>query len=245
MIDRMIPWVKRLDGPPMSEPEAQAAMDEMRKSIDRFADDYSLLPPSELDKAAQAFFLLQVHGEAKRGLLARDKYTAEQVEAMPQFQVIGLYTYLEYRDALDEMLKWVHAPHGLRHPGFQKASEKYAQALTRLDRVFFRGQLSAFFGVTDAISASFRRVYAVVGRTDRRIAALECVEALRMYAAANGKWPDTLDDVTDVPLPDDPMTGKPFVYHVQDTKAVIAAPPLTAGKSDGPDGVTIEVYLRK
>ena len=184
MIDRMIPWVKRLDGPPMSEAEAQAALDEMRKSIDRFASDFSLVKPSELDKVGQAFFLLQAHGEAKRGLLARGKYTADQIEAMPQFQVVGLYTYLEYRDSLDDMLKWVHAPNGLRHPGFQKASEKYGQALARLDRVFFRGQLSPLFGIGDAIGASVRKVYTVVGRTDRRIAALECVEALRMYAAA-------------------------------------------------------------
>ena len=245
MIDRMIPWVKRLDGPPMSEAEAQAVMDDMRQSLDRFANEFALTQPTELDKVGQAFFLLQGHGEAKRGLLARDKYTEEQVEAMPQFQAVGLYTYLEYRDSLDEMLKWVHAPNGLRHPGFQKASEKYGQALGRLDRVFFRGQLGGSLGIGDAIGASVRKVYAVAGRTDRRIAALECVEALRMYAAANGKWPDKVDDVTDVPLPDDPVTGKAFEYRVQDTKAVIAAPSITTGKPDGPDGVTYEAYLRK
>ncbi len=89
-----------------------------------------------------------------------------------------------------------------------------------------------------------RKVYAAVGRTDRRIAALEYVEALRMYAAAHGKWPEKADDVTDVPLPDDPITGKPFEYRVQDNKAVIAAPSITPGKSDGPDAVTYEVYLR-
>ncbi len=245
MIDRMIPWVKRLDGPPMSESEVRTAMDDMRKGLDAFTSDFSLVQPTELDKVGQAFFLLQGYGEAKRGLLARDKYTEEQVEAMPQFQVVGLYTYLEYRDSLDEVLKWIHAPHGLRHPGFQKALEQYTQALTRLDRVFFRGQLSPLFGLGDAIGASFRKVYGVAGRTDRRVAALEYAEALRLYAAANGKWPDKADDVTDVPLPDDPMTGKPFEYRVQDTKATIAAPPMTAGKADGPDSVAYEVYLRK
>ena len=29
---------------------------------------------------------------------------------------------------LSAMLKWIHAPNGLRHPSFQKASEKYGQA---------------------------------------------------------------------------------------------------------------------
>ena len=245
MIDRMIPWVKRLDGPPMSEAKAQAALDDMRKSLDAFANAYSLVQPTEAAKLGQAFFLVQGRGEAQRGLLDRGPWTAEQIEAMPDIQAVGLYAYLEYRDSLDEMLKWVHAPNGLRHPGFQKASEKYAQALTRLDRVFFRSQLSGVLGVGDAVGASVRKVYSVAGRTDRRIAALECVEALRMYAAQSGGWPEKLDDVTDVPLPDDPITGKPFEYRVQDNKAVIAAPSITAGKSDGPDGVTYEVYLRK
>ncbi|HVS38441.1 MAG TPA: hypothetical protein VMS17_22980 [Gemmataceae bacterium] len=245
MLDRMMPWVKKLDGPPLSEAGAQAVMDEMRKSIDRFESESSLVQPGELETVGQAFFLVQGVGEAKRGLAARGKYTAEQVEAMPQFQVVSLYAYLEYRDSLDDMLKWVHAPNGLRHPGFQKASERYGQALARVDRLFFRGQLSGVFGVGNSVGASVQRVYGVVGRTDRRIAALECVEALRMYAAVNGKWPDKLDAVTDVPPPDDPVTGKPFEYRVQENKAVIATPTVTAGKSDGPDGATYEVYLRQ
>ncbi len=279
MIDRMIPWVKRLDGPPMSEAEAQAAMDEMRKGIDHFAGDYSLVKPSELDKATQAFFLLQVHGEAKRGLLARDKYAAEQVEAMPQFQVVGLYTYLEYREALDEMLKWVHAPNGLRHPGFQKASEKYATCADpagprvlprragqrnndrrRRRRVRPQGVRRRRPHRPADRRPGMRRGAADVRRRERQMAGLEAISKplLRGFACENPKesrctsaptggfeTTSKLDDVTDVPLPDDPMTGKPFEYHVQDTKAAIAAPPITAGKSDGPDGVTIEAYLRK
>jgi hypothetical protein len=245
MIDRMMPWVKKLDGPPMSEAEAQATMDEMRKSAEAFSNDFALVKPGELDKIGQAFFMVQGYGEAKRGLLARDKYTPEQVEAMPQFQVVGLYAYLEYRDSLDEMLKWVHAPNGLHHPGFQKAVEKHTQALTRLDRQFFRGGLGSVLRLADDIGASYRKVYSVVARTDRRFAALMCVEALRLYAAQNGKWPASLSDVADVPLPDDPATGKPFEYRVQDNKAVVSAPPITAGKADGVDAVSYEAFLRQ
>jgi len=245
MIDRMIPWVKRLDGPPMSAAEVGVAAAEMRKTGEEITKDFGLVPPSELSKISQAFFLVQGHGEAKRGLLARDRFTAEQIEAMPEFQVVCLYAYLEYRDSLDETLKWFHAPNGLRHPGFKKSAEKFNQALTRLDRMFFGGALGPLFGVSDSIGATYVKVYTVVGRTDRRIAALECVEALRMYAAQNGKWPAALADVIDVPVPMDPVTGKPFEYHVQENKAVLAAPSVTPGKSDGPEALSYEVYLRK
>jgi hypothetical protein len=241
MIDRMIPWVKRLDGPPMSAAEVGAAAAEMRKTSEAFAKDFGLVQPSELGKIGQAFFLVQGYGEAKRGLLARDKYTAEQVEAMPEFQAVSLYAYLEYRDSLDETLKWLRIPNGFRHPGFKKSAEKYQQALTRLDRMFFGGALGKLLGVGDSIGVTYSKIYDAVGRTDRRIAALECVEALRLYAAQNGKWPAALADVIDVPVPADPMTGKPFEYSVQEDKAVLIAP----GKSDGPDALSYEVFLRK
>ncbi len=245
MIDRMIPWVKRLDGPPMSAAEAGAAASDMRKTAEDVTKDFGLGRPSELGKIGQAFFLVQGYGEAKRGLLARNKYTAEQVEVMPEFQVVSLYVYLEYRDSLDETLKWLNVPNGIRHPGFKKSAEKYQAALTRLDRMFFGGALAPIFGVGDSIGASYLKVYGAVGRTDRRFAALECVEALRLYAAQNGKWPSALADVTDVPVPMDPVTGQPFEYHVVENKAVLTAPSVAPGKSDGPDALSYEVFLRK
>src|SRR5262249_15731723 len=38
------------------------------------------------------------------------------------------------------------------------------------------------------------------------------IEALRMYAAEHGKWPQRLEDVTEAPVPEDPFTAKPFQY---------------------------------
>ncbi len=55
-----------------------------------------------------------------------------------------------------------------------------------------------------------RRAHA---RIEQRIALLRHVEALRMYAAEHGgAFPAKLSEVS-VPLPDDPFTGKPFVYE--------------------------------
>jgi hypothetical protein len=63
-------------------------------------------------------------------------------------------------------------------------------------------------------------------RTDRRVAALRVVEALRMQAAADGgKLPESLSQVTVVPIPDDPATGKPFAYRLGDGAAILEAGP--------------------
>lgn len=57
------------------------------------------------------------------------------------------------------------------------------------------------------------------GRLEQRIALLRCVGALRLYAAAHdGKVPDKLSECP-VPLPDDPITGKPFHYKVESATA--------------------------
>jgi hypothetical protein len=57
------------------------------------------------------------------------------------------------------------------------------------------------------------------GRLEQRIGLMRCVEALRLYAAAHdGRLPDKLSDCP-VPLPDDPFSGKPFVYKVEGATA--------------------------
>ena len=57
------------------------------------------------------------------------------------------------------------------------------------------------------------------GQLEQQIALLRHVEALRLYAAGHGgKLPAKLSDIS-VPLPVDPVTGKPFVYAVEGTTA--------------------------
>ncbi len=57
------------------------------------------------------------------------------------------------------------------------------------------------------------------GRLEQRIALLRHIEALRLYAADHeGKLPEKLSDLA-VPLPDDPFTGKAFVYRVEGATA--------------------------
>jgi hypothetical protein len=69
-------------------------------------------------------------------------------------------------------------------------------------------------------------------RLDRRIAALRCIEAIRLHAAAHeGKLPARLGDITEVPVPVDPMTGKEFEYTVAGDKATLHGPPTDPGKS--------------
>ena len=74
----------------------------------------------------------------------------------------------------------------------------------------------------DQLEASHKRVRVTASRLDGDVAALECVEALRHYAAShNGQLPKQLSEVTEVPTPQDPLSGKPFAYRYDGSKAVL------------------------
>jgi len=66
-------------------------------------------------------------------------------------------------------------------------------------------------------------------RADRQLALLRIEEAIRLYAQAHsGQLPDSLDKIDAVPIPVDPMTGKPFLYRLQGDSAVVETPPTPA-----------------
>jgi hypothetical protein len=74
-------------------------------------------------------------------------------------------------------------------------------------------------GLFDDLLPHVLPVRRVQGRMEQRIQLLRHVEAVRLYAAEHdGQLPEKLAEIA-VPLPPDPFTGKPFVYHVEATTA--------------------------
>ena len=87
------------------------------------------------------------------------------------------------------------------------------------------------------------RVRKTMNYLDRKISALQCIEALRLYADSHGgKFPEKLSDVTEVKIPDDPVTKKPFSYKSTGSEAVLELE-ATEG-SDGRDAVRYELKLK-
>jgi len=74
----------------------------------------------------------------------------------------------------------------------------------------------------DQLDVSHKRVRVTAHRLDGDVAALQCVEALRHYAAShNGQLPKGLGEVSEVQVPQDPLSGKPFAYRYDGSKAVL------------------------
>jgi hypothetical protein len=167
-------------------------------------------------KLALTALATKIYPEAKRALVAQGRM-ADEVERLPVLQVVMIHVLHQYQRLQDDLFKWFSIPYWQAAPELAKADQQIAAARSRLEAVPLLDFLPAI-----------RKVYAATARLDRQIAALRCVEAIRLYAAAHdGKLPAALDQITEVPVPIDPMTGKSFEYKVDGNKATLsaAAPP--------------------
>ena len=88
-----------------------------------------------------------------------------------------------------------------------------------------------------------QKVRPITNRMERHFAALQCIEALRLYAGTHGgKFPDKLGDVSDIKVPEDPVTKKPFSYSRTGSEAVLEVE-ATEG-SEGRDAIRYEILFK-
>jgi hypothetical protein len=233
-MENMFPWLKKLDATPMSEAQVKAAEEALEDALKQF----NLRAPTVAERLARAAILAQATAEGKRELVTRYKISNEQVAAMPSFQVAALYSFRDYKEAVEEIAKWTYVPEGWKYPEYQTEQKRYVKAVNRIDELY----CSRLFGVgipLDKLSLSAARV-------DRRLAALRCVEAMRQYAAKHeGKLPATLADMKDLPIPDDPLTGKPFEYAANGDKATLALTKLAEKKPNPNELLTYYLTLKR
>ncbi len=176
--------------------------------------------PPEFEQLAVTALALRGYPMAKRALIAWGRSPAE-VEAMPVAQVIMLYTIRTYDELRDDSFKWFALPIGDAGPGMGKAEQKLHTALREGREVI---------PVAGTLLPAVTAVTYAIARNERTIAVLRIIEALRLYGAGHdGRLPDSLADITEVPIPLDPLTGKEFIYTKDGNVAILDAhtPPGT------------------
>jgi hypothetical protein len=166
--------------------------------------------PSLRDAARQ--LTESTYPRAKQFLLASGMAKV-QVEAMSPEQAVGRYLIETYRSLVEK--NW----QGWELPYWQAAGYMH-----RTEDETKREKGTTNNPLLNTLPAMAHARYALA-RVDREIAMLRTIEALRDYAARHdGRPPQSLDQITDVPLPIDPFTGRPFGYKVDGQKVVIDAP---------------------
>ncbi len=191
----------------------------------RTLSDFAETPePLDINQIAE-----KVYPQAKQYLLSKGR-TVEQVETMQSGQVVLIYFLDAYQTLMDDMTKWQAVPYWQASKFIREAGKRIEAAANDMpDNYFF------------SLVPNYLRAYFYMAKLDRQIAALRCIEAIRMYAADNGKLPAVLDDIKQVPIPIDPVTGESFDYKLAEGKAILntPAPPYMSAKH----GIRYELTL--
>jgi len=151
---------------------------------------------------------------ARELLKTSRKQTDPGLAPMSDDQVVALYLAEAYRSLWDDLFKASYLPPREALPQLTVPEE-------RLKAAHKPGPLALFA----SIHPTLRPIFVTELRQDRRIALLRVIEALRLYSAAHdGALPESLNQVTEGSVPDDPGTGKPFEYRLNGNSADLSAP---------------------
>lgn len=210
-VELSFPELRNLD-------KAEGTTGEWSERLHRFSEKLAKWSDDSVLDARTMVTTLSIRGypKAKRGLIERG-CPPDTVEAMPVGQVLLLYAMQTYEDLRDDIFKWFFVP-------YPTAREMTKAARKGLSREFFEG--GGVLPIANVFLPGIENCRTAAVRTDREIAVLRVVEALRLYAAEHdGRLPEELSD-TSVPVPDDPVTGQPFEYRVEGETAFLKGPSL-------------------
>ena len=179
-----------------------------------------------------AGWALKNYGAARADLLARG-YSELQLDAWPALQVVLLHAWKQYEEVRDDYFKWSMAAQDA--PPELRAKSRRA----RLRAAEHEGRGLPFIQMLPAVSTARESLR----RMPRRIDALRTIEAVRLFAAAHGRLPKSLDEIKDVPVPVDVLTDKPFPYRLEGETAILDFPQLP--NQSPQDARRYEITLRK
>lgn len=150
---------------------------------------------------------------AKDALLKQGRPRAD-VEQMAMGQVVYLRLIQRRREYVDHLLKWSNLPYREAEAGMEALGSPSTDMylLARFDYLWPPAALG-FLAARENL--------------ERRLAALRCIEAIRMHAAKAGQLPDQLSDIKCVPVPADPVLSRPFDYARTANGFTLRAEPFT------------------
>ena len=213
------PVLRNLENEVLAPAQASTIISDFMEKIQTLSgDDYNV----PFDGLLPLGWVMLHYSDAKQ-FLARKGFSQQRIEAMPTAQAVLIYQKQEYQEMLDNMYKWFAFPYNQARPYLEKG----AQQIDDHNRT--KGfKTNLFFVFMPALS----RISFLQARLDRNIALLRTIEAIRMFAADHsGRLPGSLAEITSVPIPADPVTGKDFLYDRIDARNARLEAPVSPAES--------------
>ena len=202
LLEREIPSLSQVDGPPWSVEKGRLFAAELQEKLFKLAEisdgsgEFRVAKWS--NRMGMAGLIVQVYPEAKRALIAQGR-PSEQVESMPAVQVAVLCTRFSSTSSFAMISSSGRA---CRLSGLQANGR-------RALRAFAQGRSRAFFSSSSQCSfPRCGRAGVALALSERRLDAIQCIEAIRLHAAINGKLPARLEEITEAPVPTRQRNGQ-------------------------------------
>lgn len=219
MLPLTLAEVRDLDDVQLTADEWRSRLLQVMQEVHKLEDGADWQPTEDyLDQA-----VARVLPHARQALIDRGA-DRDAVEAMAEAQVVLVDWMDRYRRHVDDLVAAWHL-------------DDYAEAIRRIEAAEARSRLEWDDGrdvmQLVKLTPGFRATRNAQVRTQRQLAALRVIEALRMSAAAHdGRLPEQLSDIAEVPIPADPVTGQPFGYRLEGETAHLSGPPLPFASLD-------------
>jgi hypothetical protein len=181
-----------------------------------------LTPPAEFF-AGQAGDSMIVTAMKER--LAKLGHKPADLDRLSTLQIAMMDDFARYERYRDDLMKWTNLPY------WELPADLAARKQPE--------------GVFAELAPAAFKVMQARTRLQQYLSLLQAVEAVRIHAAENkGKLPASLIE-TKLPVPVDPVTGKPLIYEVKGGVAAIRGTPPADRKTDPSFNRVYEVMLRK
>jgi hypothetical protein len=211
-VDYEFPELAVFRSGPVSGDEAKRLSDEILKRWLRDCAGINGAFGGTLQKARARFdSSAAAHVAEAKAALAEAGWSNADVGAMAPEQIAWLASDYHWRVYRDDLFRWAPIPGPERAERLRQADLRLKQFLAPAGKTPFEFELAKLMPSMEALAAGDRR--------QRPIAILRVVEALRLYAAMHqGELPESLEKITAVPIPLDPLSGKAFLYHRQENR---------------------------
>jgi hypothetical protein len=211
-IYRSFPGLRELKKPQSAE-QVRVLVEKVLDALDKLERNDV---PRWVRQTGSVALTVAYYPQAKKALLAAGR-TEKEIEAFTPLQVVVIYLLDAYDHAADDIRKWMLVP-----------TWQALEPLKQFDHKMPTDPRFSKDPLLRSLMPAIYKVFLASVRSERQFAAARAAEALRLYAAAHGgKPPAKWADITEVPLPLDPVTGKGFdgFYQVKDGKGVLRVPP--------------------
>jgi hypothetical protein len=230
MFDNLMPGMREA----LADPGAAAlSPDQLNAMVSKVA---AALESPQAPRLLIAAWVAKMYGPAKE-YLRRHGRTAEQVEALPALQAVLMVEVAKYDHMFDAFQKAQALPYWQARPLLEGAERQLKEGVARAGG-------PGLYGLAGLLLPAVIKVQFASARTDRKINALRTVEAIRLYAAAHGKLPENLDAL-EVPVPTDPVTGRPFEYRMEGGTARLTGPTPAGERPHEGNTLRYEITLRR